>query len=783
MAYRAPTIDSSGALTGATRRWVEGLINNGSTWVLPALQSRTELDDARSGAAPITSTATAAAMGLPSAGMGTIETVNHGTAFAHQTWTRLSGGPVFERAKSNGEWGEWVSRSASAGTPVEGWGAGPDLSWDSAPAITEALTSSNGDPVILRSGATYQVSSPIDLEGVDVDIRTSGAEPATLFYDGWDWTPLKFSGTADVVTTTLAESVGVHSTHWKPATTAGISEGMLMSVESSELWGHDPRDTARRSELHRVVAVRDGRVVTEAPAFEGYNTATEQVTLRFHRPVDVRLSNVTIKMSPPPASSTAPERIALHVEWANEPKLESVRAVNGLGAGISLRHSYKGRITDAVTLGSCGYSTGYGVQIYGCTFTSVVRPYAAGCRRGVDVSGNTIVSRCTRVSGGVNAGGGMDSRGTNYGFTPTGQWSTTPQYGFGTHGAADDTVWDSCTTVAMQHHYIARGRNERIVRPIMRGRALHGAIVLASGHNVTVSGAHLTTGWSGAQDPTNHQSVSKNHSPYLPDALVYVQPGYEGVDGRLIVEGSDVEVENALVSFADATAVVQDVTVRGNLVRRVGEATDPALLANAGAAVSVPRWVVKDNEIPEGMALSKNLTFPARINGNEALAEAKAYTDEAALNSGAPGEKGERGDQGPMGQLIPHDTLEGVAVDAPAAQDTGWRKLNVPTGATGNVFMRRKGNDVHIMVHALTVTAAGTTTFANLPTGFKPLAISGANWRNGALLDDSGTSVRQSSYYNGAMRVLNAETSKAYGGYITFITGESFPTTLPGSSV
>lgn len=676
MAFRSPTIDSTGALTGDTRRWVEGLITDASAWAVPALQSEDELDSARSGVAPVTSTATAASMGLPSAGMGIIETVNLGTAFAHQTWTRISGGPVFERTKSNGEWGEWLSRSTSAGTPVEGWGAGPNLSWDSAPAITEALKSSGGAPVILRSGATYRVSSPIDLEGVDVDIRTSGAEPATLFYDGWDWTPLKISGTPDVVTTTLAESVGVHSTHWKPATTAGITAGMLMSVESSQLWWHDPRDKARRSELHRVVAIRDGRVVTEAPAFEGYNIESEQVTLRFHRPVEVRLSNVTVKMSRPPFSDTAPERIALRVEWANEPKIESVRTIGGLGAGISLRHSYRGRITDAVTLESAGYYAGYGIQLYGCTFTSVVRPYAAGCRRGVDVSGDTIVSRCTRINGGVNVGGGVDSRGTNYGFTPTRQWTTTTQYGYGTHGPADDTVWEACTTIAMPYHYVVRGRNERIVRPIMRGRALNGAITLTSGHNVTVSGAQLTTGWSGAQDPTNYQHGSKSYTPYLPDALVYVNSGYEGVDGRLIVEGSDVEVENALVSFADDTAVVQDVTVRDNLVRRVGEAADTALLANAGASVSVPRWVVKDNEIPEGMALSKNLTLPARFSADQ-------------------------------------------------SQDTGWRDITALAGSSitaGKIYLRRHGPVVELVLDGVTVasTATGRVVLFTLPDGWLP---------------------------------------------------------------
>lgn len=749
-------------------RWVAETLEELGPAALPALQSAAELDTARSGAAPVLSTGTAAALGLPSAGMGFIETVNLGTGFAHQTWTRLSGGPVFERTKSNDAWGAWTSRSASAGTPVEGWGAGPNLSWDSAPALKAALKDAAGSPVLLQSGATYRVSSPIDLEGVDVDIRTSGAEPATLFYDGWDWTPLKVSGTPDVVTTTLAESVGVHSTHWKPESTTGITKGMLMSVESSELWWHDPRGTARRSELHRVVAIRDGRVVTEAPAFEGYDTADEQVTLRFHRPVDVRLSNVTIKMSRPPASDTAPERIALRVEWANEPKIASVRTIGGLGAGISLRHSYRGKITDAVTLESAGYYAGYGIQLYGCTFTSVVRPYAAGCRRGVDVSGDTIVSRCTRINGGVNVGGGVDSRGTNYGFTPTGQWTTTTQYGYGTHGPADDTVWEACTTIAMPYHYVVRGRNERIVRPIMRGRAHNGAIVLTSGHNVTVSGAQLTTGWSGAQDPTNHQHGSKNYTPYFPDALVYVQSGYEGVDGRLIVEGSDAQVENALVSFADATAVVQDVTVRDNLVRRVGEAADPALLANAGADVSVPRWVVKDNEIPSGMALSKNLTVPARLSGDEALVASKEYAD--ATKAAVDG-------------LVPR-----VAEVEARLQDTGWRSLPMLDGVTGTVLARRTGDQVWLRLINVTPPAGSYAVhIASLPASLAP----DGEWffiahDEGAGSPPSVYGMASGNFLSWQRTTTNAVTrpTTPQSGSIIYSTKAAFPepTNYPGSA-
>lgn len=122
-----------------------------------------------------------------------------------------------------------------------------------------------------------------------------------------------------------------------------------------------------------------------------------------------------------------------------------------------------------------------------------------------------------------------------------------------------------------------------------------------------------------------------------------------------------------------------------------------------------------------------------------------------------------------------------AAIGAASDQDTGWRNIGASSGVTGNVFMRRRGPVVHLMLQGIVVPTAGHTNVADLTSGFIPQSFTGANWRNGLVMDDAGTSIRMASYFNSRMRILNAETGKQYGGYLTWITNDAWPTTLPGS--
>jgi peptidoglycan/xylan/chitin deacetylase (PgdA/CDA1 family) len=112
--------------------------------------------------------------------------------------------------------------------------------------------------------------------------------------------------------------------------------------------------------------------------------------------------------------------------------------------------------------------------------------------------------------------------------------------------------------------------------------------------------------------------------------------------------------------------------------------------------------------------------------------------------------------------------------------DTGWRTLTVEAGVTGTVHVRRVGSLVLHHFSAVTPGSSGHTNIVATPTGFRPPSLSGANWRNGVVISDSG-SARVVSYHNGYQRILNAVGGTAYGGTFAYATNEAWPSTLPGT--
>ena len=114
--------------------------------------------------------------------------------------------------------------------------------------------------------------------------------------------------------------------------------------------------------------------------------------------------------------------------------------------------------------------------------------------------------------------------------------------------------------------------------------------------------------------------------------------------------------------------------------------------------------------------------------------------------------------------------------------DTGWRNVSsqLEPGVSGNVFITRVGQTVHMMLHNVATASAGHTNLILLNSGFRPLDVSGANWRNATLTTDSGDTLRLASYFNNRMRILNMPTGKFFGGTITVPAENAWPTTLPG---
>lgn len=137
------------------------------------------------------------------------------------------------------------------------------------------------------------------------------------------------------------------------------------------------------------------------------------------------------------------------------------------------------------------------------------------------------------------------------------------------------------------------------------------------------------------------------------------------------------------------------------------------------------------------------------------------------------------------------DALKAVDADvaALAAGDywSGWRNVTTLRHADlsgGNIFLARTGKLCMMMFHNLTSATAGHRNIIALPTGFRILAVSGANWRNGEVATDDGVNVRPVSAYLGSMRVLNMPVTAGMGGTITWLTADAPPApgTEPGTA-
>lgn len=480
----------------------------------------------------------------------------------------------------------------------EAYGAIGDGKTNDSAAFTAVFKAANGAPIHLRGGATYHIGTPLSITGTNVDLRAPIDNPATLHQSTNATALLSISGRENVLSRPLDGSIGTHSTQWSVTDTTGIKPGMLMTVTSSKLWYHDHRDTARKSELHYVQAVKAGKVITRDPAFDTYVTSAETTTLTFHEPIGVSVTGVRFVSDLPAPSETRLNGVGLRVAYAYQPLIDHVSTHECAAVGISIIACYAPLVKSPTTIGSCDYWTGYGIQTSGTTYARILDSYASGCRRGVDVSGGVTPSRRTRIVGGTAVAAGKNARGASYGFDPDTKWAGVAQaYGFGSHGPADDTTYEGCTTVGMHHHYTLRGRNEKVVNGTMVGRGYRGAIVASYGSQLMVSGCNYTTGFEGAngQSSENPESTSTD-TTYYGDGFVLFGATYEGNGGSVVIKNNSAVVKRRFVAFEDASVAGRRVTVQGNdIIYREPTGETPAFVVCETGTADSTGWVVAGN--------------------------------------------------------------------------------------------------------------------------------------------------------------------------------------------
>ena len=473
---------------------------------------------------------------------------------------------LFRTALDNGTWGSFrklavndgsLSHKGDTGVLASDYGAPGATVGDGVNndfhTIQRAIDAANGKDVWLEGDKTYFIGGTLSMPrggGNRVSLRTLGPKPAKLLLgaSGQSYNAIKFEQTTMAAQTTLTKAIGQNQHGWTVASTAGIQPGMICEVISTVLWYFDARESAKKSELHKVKQVIGNKVYFQDPSMDGYATVGETVTLSFYQPIYVNIENIEVVGVLPVIAQETGASTGIEVHHADSPTLSNVNTDSCARTGIYLHKCYRPKVVGGQSIRSNNYYNGYGVALSGCTHAIIRDRFNYHGRRAVDVSGSDVVSRMTTIENCTAVGGGWDSRGTAYGFTEEGTTGS-PQFGFGSHGPADQTRYVNCTTLGIQRPYIVRGRDEVIENMRHVGRTHGGVIQLSFGSNIFVSGGVVTSGtWSYKNGAP--QIEGQSQATWRPDYFIRNYPGYQvnppagSQRGRIIIKGVTAEVNH-----------------------------------------------------------------------------------------------------------------------------------------------------------------------------------------------------------------------------------------------
>lgn len=369
----------------------------------------------------------------------------------------------------------------------ERFGATGNGTTDDRTALVNAIgfAIANNRPLALRGGRRYRVSSQILITG-NLEIVGLGNRKAVIFSDSQTFVPLRVQGQLKG-STTVSQNITVNDNHVTVANGANINAGDLILVKSSRSWFYDPRPEstdARVSQLH-LVDGREGNVLFLRDGFhEGYDLASESVTVDVVSPIQFDIRNVEVELTKAVLNSTQ-NQIGIILDYVKDSSIREFAVTNAQAAGVSVRHSYNVKVSDGTVHGSNYYFSGYGAQSVGSSFAIFDRIEVSNARRGVDISGFQIVSSFCTVRNCSMTGSGRNSYGEVYGWNPDGSLGAAV-YGFGTHGPATHTVFEGNQVTNVHSALLTRGKNTVIRDNDIYGSIKEAVIDLAFGENIVV---------------------------------------------------------------------------------------------------------------------------------------------------------------------------------------------------------------------------------------------------------------------------------------------------------
>ena len=505
---------------------------------------------------------------------------------------------------------------------VKDFGAVGDGVTDDRAAIVNALVAANGRTVVLEGGKTYLISSKLAFTGTDINITSSGGS-AVVFLNGQTDDGFEASGTT-VRTTTLSDPTAKYSRTWTLADASGVQPGMLIEFKSDQLWYYDPRGTTKKSELHLIESVSGNDIRTYLPANDGYNTATETVTVTVYSPIQVNIEGIHFKAVKQLNPSS--QKVAVTIRNALNPKITNLTTEQFQAVGLRLNGCYGSVIDKHFGIDHNFWSTGYGANIVGCTDTVFRNCHYKGCRRGIDITGVEVISLHALIEGCINDGGGSTSQGDLWGRQDSGVVTgTKPNYGFGSHGPADHITYRG-NRMNTYFGINTRGGNEIIENNEFYAH-VNDCITLTYGANRIIRNNSSLPGLTN-KDLTRYDGGTSIFNS-IPDHLITVSDSYDGGDfievfgnsgnfGIAFIEfrsGAVVPTSGFVVKDNNVKFLVNNVTLDNYIFNNINTSTDPARNTTPTVSITLSGNIFKSSHTSGQLLLANNVTF-SPITGN-----------------------------------------------------------------------------------------------------------------------------------------------------------------------
>lgn len=425
---------------------------------------------------------------------------------------------------------------------VSDFGALGDGRHDDTKAILKAIDHVKaGGNIVFDSSKTYLVTETIKITK-DLTITTNGQKNATilmgsnkknepvLYFSG----KVKSSARIDTALRTRDSQINLPNIK-------DVDSNDLLLIESNTPWYFEPRtgtENLHKGELHKMIGVTKSEAILAEGIWDAYDPQKEDIQVKVIDPIHITMEKINIVRNP-----SNDRTIGIKLEYGSNSSINRINVGHSTAVGIHVVSSYRTKVENSeVTEANDKYS-GYGIQSYGSSYSTIQDNRITGSRRGIDVSGQ-YPDYFSTVEFNTVYGGGKNELGLHYLTEDT-------QYGIGTHSTANFTVFRGNILANLNYGVNIRSANVTIKQNKFLGYFKGSAIILANGRNASIVDNESVSGNNVPQIATKN-NLPKSIENFNAKNFLSIKRSYDLTSRVLQIERNKaLDISESFITFLD----------------------------------------------------------------------------------------------------------------------------------------------------------------------------------------------------------------------------------------